>query len=496
MKKRIFGYYHVLMVNHYMDIVLEQLQLLKDSGLYDAVDKIYIGCLGGYEELKILMQHLRDYPKIIISEYSTNKELYEFHTLNILKEHADKSEEDYYLFYIHLKGVSFSEQENNAAFHGGNNWRRFMDEHTIKRWSENVSMLDLGYETCGTQLRPQREWRQHYSGTFFWSRSEYVKLLKQVHTLNMRDRFEAEFYICSAHPIAATLSQEFVDYYHPKQNTWLGGEDILVEKQIKQGRTLVHTLCWALTSDVERAVKSLYDLNDKNDFEHILVDLDFPLIKGNEIPEDIKKAKKKNSKILRSIADKYGSKYVKMPNVGVSQNWSTIAKEEEIGEGDVLICCDPDEHIHPQAYGWVKAIADIIRSNEKYGVVSLMMEEQFSELNKNNSEEKTINGIRIIEVHGALMWGQIGIDGGLIKKIGGIPYPKEYSIYGGLESAMLGYIDKLNYKWCFLPDYLFKHPEWDFNDLLRQWKHHILENSKNGQVTFENFLEMKKENKV
>ena len=57
------------------------------------------------------------------------------------------------------------------------------------------------------------EWPLHYSGNFFWFYSGYVKTLPEIVTLDIKDRNNAEFWICSGkNPEAATLCQKFVDY--------------------------------------------------------------------------------------------------------------------------------------------------------------------------------------------------------------------------------------------------------------------------------------------
>lgn len=507
MKKKIVGFWHLLLINHYEEVIREQLNCILDSGLYDAVENIYIGALGENKEFAILIDILRKYPKFIISEYSRSIDLFEFHTLHLLKEFADTETESYYLFYFHSKGISFSKKQNEVAYHGGGRWRKFMNQYTLTKWRDNVEQLDFGYETCGTQLRPNREWKEHYSGNFFWAKSEYVKLLKPIYSLNLKDRFQAEFYICSAHPIAATLSQEFYDYYSPKQPEYIftKGESTLVLKEGEfkheeknRKRNIVGTLCWATYPDIERAVKSLYELNDPKDFIHIIADLSFPLEKIDEVPKDTDEAIKNNSKKLKALAEKYGSKYVKMQNNGVSGNWSVIAKEEKIGEGDVLITCDPDEVVHPKAYNWVRQMGQIIRSPEKYGAVALMMEEQFNEVNNKNSEERIIDGIRVIDVKGALMWATCAFNGTLVKQMGCIPNPSTHKIYGGLETAMMEQMNKFGYKWCFLPDCLVHHPIDNSNEIVREWKNYILNEAKeNGkQSTLEEFLQMKKEGKL
>lgn len=506
MTKKIFGFWHLWLTNHFQEVIIEQLQCLMDSGLYDASENIYVGLLGDNQSFRVANKLFESYPKIIISEYSTDSNLYEFQTLNILKQHVHTNKENYYVYYIHGKGLSFAKGMNDAGFNGGNLWRQWMNEYTINRWRDNVKMLDFGYEVCGTQIRPKREWRMHFSGNYFFAKSEYVRILKPVFALNIRDRFESEFWICSENPIAATLSQEFVDYYnHP--HYYVISDTIKAEKSnvfelsaepTPKGRTIVHTLCWAIYDDIEKAVDSLYVLNDKNDFTHILCDLSFPLESASEVPENIEEQIKINSVKLKFLAEKHGSRYVKMQNLGVSGNWNTISQQEKITEGDVLICCDPDEMVNPRCYGWVKTISEVLNSGEGYGVASLMMEEQFNELTGQNSQERFIGEegepqIRVIDIKGNLMMPQIGISGKLIKLMGGVPHPADWKIYGYLEAALLDSMAKWEMKWCMLPDFIVAHPEHDSTHLLRQWKNSLIfgEHKGKAQIHFEEWLKKK-----
>lgn len=488
--KAIKGYYHIWLTNHYEEIVKEQLKAIVDSGLYDACESISIGAIGDYTSLLNLINLIKDYPKIIISGYSTSKDRYEFHTLELLKRDADNSDKDYYIFYIHGKGVQFSKEANEVAYTGGTLWRQSMNKWTLTNWKENIAELEKGYEVCGTQLRPDREFAEHYSGNFFWTKSEYVKnQVPSLSKINTSDRFEAEMYICRGKPIAATLDQTFIDYYShlPKEET----------VTVSNGRNFVHTLCWNLYSETEQAVELLYKLNDKKDFSHLLIDLDFPLQKGDEIPTDIEKAKKENSEKLKALAKKYGSQYIKFKNEGVSQNWSKVCRWLKIKDDDVLLCCDSDER--PQTKDWVKKCADVLRADKTLGVVSLIMPTQFTELNENNSSERVVAGNNIVDVNGETMWSSIAISATLINKIGGVPFPKIFPIYAGLENALLQSMDKLSYGWAFMKDCINIHS--DQNDevpLLREWKNLCVFKVKEmgGQIPFEEFLILKQKGEL
>lgn len=212
---KIFGFYHVLLINHWERIVTEQLGIMNSSGLYNVVEKIHVGCLGAETEKIKLENIFASYPKIEISYHSLNPLEYEYATLRILKQVVDESIEPFYGFYFHTKGVTWSATRNIRAFVGGTYWRGYMNFYVLKRWMENIARLDAGCDTCGVKLLQSNESpakKLHYSGTFFWFKSEYAKRLPEIDTLNTSDRMEAEMWICSAQPNAATLCQMFVDY--------------------------------------------------------------------------------------------------------------------------------------------------------------------------------------------------------------------------------------------------------------------------------------------
>ena len=199
------------MTNSYLDIISDQLWLMIKSGLYCRVECIYIGCLGSNEEIIKLQNLFHDYEKIKIISHSPNLQSYEFHTLKILRA-ISISQPSFYGFYIHTKGVSYPGNE------GGKYWRDYMNHYILTEWKEAVLQLDNGSDTYGVKLltpldimtNPAK--KLHYSGNFYWFKSEYAKTLVPIESLNQNDRFEAEMYICSNSPVAATGCQLFVDY--------------------------------------------------------------------------------------------------------------------------------------------------------------------------------------------------------------------------------------------------------------------------------------------
>ncbi len=261
-------------------------------------------------------------------------------------------------------------------------------------------------------------------------------------------------------------------------------------------RNLVHTLCWNFTTEVEKSVKLLYDLNDRNDFNHVIVDLGFPLI-NDSIPKDINASIEYNTIILKEMAKKYGSGYLKINNIGVSQNWSIVYDYFKMDDNDILCCADPDEH--PKDKNWVRAIGNVIRADPKYAWVSLAMPEYFPILNKNNTIEKIVGSERIWEIIENLNWAQGGFSGKFLNEVGGIPNLDSYPIYGGIEAASIYMMEQLGYKWCILPGYIVEHTDYEkgsfgTSKLLREWKNFIIYNiDKFGQISLEKYLEYKKQ---
>lgn len=258
----------------------------------------------------------------------------------------------------------------------------------------------------------------------------------------------------------------------------------------------VHTLSFNLVTETEKAVRLLYELNDKKDFKHVIVDLDFP-IEEDEVPKNFSNCKKRNTNRLKKMALEYGSDYVKFENKGVSDNWTQVFDYFNVTENDILICADPDEH--PKDRFWIRAIEKVIKGDPTYGWVSLVMPEHFNVLNKNNTVEKTINKERVWDVLGVINWAQGGFNGKFLKEINGIPGLETHPIYGNIEAASLIVMKHLGYKWCILPDYIVEHTDFEVNSegsssLLREWKNFIIYNiDRFGQISFEQYLNYKKE---
>lgn len=247
------------------------------------------------------------------------------------------------------------------------------------------------------------------------------------------------------------------------------------------------TLAYNLPSEVEIATVMLYQQNKDCEFKHLIVDLGFPMEDWNSIPDDISKAKGRNSLKLIETASKYGSQYVKMPNIGVSQNWEQVRKYLNVGDDDVMICVDPDER--PRTDGWLKAINDVLMNGHKLAVCCLIMEEQRKLLvgNVYKHSDDIIEDHAFHIMKGIINWAQCGISGYFLNLIGGMPTLALAPIYGWIETSFVDPMMRLDYKYCILNDFVVEH--YPCPPLYGEWKVYITSDALNRpQISFEEYL--------
>lgn len=265
-------------------------------------------------------------------------------------------------------------------------------------------------------------------------------------------------------------------------------------------RNLCFTLAYNLPSEVKKVTDLLYELNPCGTFEHLIVDLGFPLVQGDQIPNSIYGAKEINSKELKFIADTHGSDYVRLENIGVSQNWTQVYNYLKPTDDDILIGCDPDEH--PLNKGWVKTMGDVIREGG-FGMASLMMTDHLEIIRNFPKSEMWFGGARVyILPENALNWALIGVSGKFFNIIKEMPYPPQAQRYGWIEGSLVPKLKEAGMRCAFLADCKVKHTDFELGDpgtssLLREWKNQIIFNiHQYGQMSFENFLMMRKEGRI
>jgi len=252
-------------------------------------------------------------------------------------------------------------------------------------------------------------------------------------------------------------------------------------------RNIVFSLCYNTTDAVREAIKNLYGRNKRKDFQHFIVDLEFPLLKGNEIPENIELAKRINTVNLKDIAHDYGSVYLKLPNIGVQQNHSQFYNYIKPDDSDVLIALDVDEDVITN--GWVKAMAECLRSG-KIGLVSLLQTDIEQYIQKEFYTIKEHNSYRMWVMKAMTNMALIGMSGEFLNKINlTLPFPESAKIYGYIES-LVHLLAEHGFDWAILPDYQVEHNAQP-NTLYREWKNWLIHKNITPQIHFDEFLSLK-----
>ena len=167
-------YYHIAQMGDWKEVVSEQTERLKGSGLYDAASKICIGTVGRQKTIEDLP------PKFEIVIHNRILGYGEIHTLEALRQHALK--EEFTVLYLHTKGVSW--QEQGYSHEAMTAWRKYLEHFCIDRWRECSSRLDR-HDAVGCEYKEGREtqrepWPCHFSGNFWWSKSAYLRTLPPV----------------------------------------------------------------------------------------------------------------------------------------------------------------------------------------------------------------------------------------------------------------------------------------------------------------------------
>jgi hypothetical protein len=190
-----YVYYHIAQIGNWVEVVCDQVKALQDSGLYGFADKILFGTLGSFPiDLPSKFEMLFHHPDV---------QLYEFPTLNALREHALR--EDFNVLYMHTKGVAFEEKGNTVAI--VTYWRKYLEHFCIGKWVECLQALEE-FDASGCEFYgPGLNVDPHFSGNFWWAKSSYLRTLPRVEDILVSKehsdppRMKAEFWVGSNHEI-------------------------------------------------------------------------------------------------------------------------------------------------------------------------------------------------------------------------------------------------------------------------------------------------------
>ncbi len=160
------------------NIIQRQFEKIKNSGLLDRCESIYIGYVS---DINFPCDNIINHPKvkIIVNKQSGNEGV----TTSSLKHYCDNEQKESIIMYIHNRGISHN--ENSPS----DDWTLMMEYFIIEKWKNSIKILENKY-TCGCELCSHidrikcNDFIFHYSGNFWWARSSYIKLLQYPNFAN------------------------------------------------------------------------------------------------------------------------------------------------------------------------------------------------------------------------------------------------------------------------------------------------------------------------
>lgn len=174
-------FYHIgTLGDKWQDVVKEQLDMIRESGLMDRIEMIYYGC-NGKECDRLLKDYFKDSDKIkpLENAICPDRITYENTTINAMIEFS-RENPDCNILYLHTKGTY-----NKYTYQ--TKWRKYMMNYLVGQHELCLDLLNRGFYSVGTLLTICFK---YYEGNFWWARSDYIKTLPLIQ--NMSRRYNAE----------------------------------------------------------------------------------------------------------------------------------------------------------------------------------------------------------------------------------------------------------------------------------------------------------------
>lgn len=179
-------FWHTCALNDWKSIVNDQFNTLHSSGILDVCEKVYITFLGSREDQ--ISWLLDKHDKFTLYNYSNNLLHYERLCLMSLRDWSQDNKAN--VLYIHNKGASRRPEE--SEYPNIWEWRKMMEYFLIERYEDCLEYLKE-YDAVGSLLIDQgthlqisdEKHKKHFSGNFWWSKTDYLKTLPTLAHINM-----------------------------------------------------------------------------------------------------------------------------------------------------------------------------------------------------------------------------------------------------------------------------------------------------------------------
>lgn len=224
----IFLFSHNYLINNWKEILIDQLEKIKNSGLYKNANKLYLFAFGDDNEWNDFSYIIKNYDvdnKIEIKRHSDN--FYEYHTLQNLW-HFCQSNPDSYILYFHLKGVwsryntQTGENDEYDPTKSSKNpeallqWKNCMEYFNIERWRNCIDKLSENYEVVGSLYNYNPECPL-FTGNFWWANSNYIKKLDYLQFQKEKEPYDVNIWIrVKCEKWINSIKNNFYNFYNPK----------------------------------------------------------------------------------------------------------------------------------------------------------------------------------------------------------------------------------------------------------------------------------------
>ena len=238
-------------------ILLDQISTIKNSGLYDKLDFIFITILGPH--IKLYNDN-----KIKVIYYSDNNLEWEFPTIKRIKYFSDNIGSKVNILYIHTKGTL------NKPY--SYEWRKYLEYFLIENFNNCLNLLKE-YECIGVNMQiydklGPNKLRNHFSGNFWWSNTNYIRTLSNIDDkIANSDRYYSEhFIIGNYHSID---SNKFISLHQTKFNLYehaIQKEEYsyeIIKKNIIKSFNLYNT-------EKYKPIIGIYYISAQNNYEYRL----------------------------------------------------------------------------------------------------------------------------------------------------------------------------------------------------------------------------------
>lgn len=185
-------FWHIYGINHWKNIVNEQISSIINTNLIDKINNIYVTFIGN--DKNDINWLLNIDKKIILDKFDTNPFHYEKLCLHSLLEWSHHNNSN--ILYIHAKGVSRPKNKNVQ------NWRKMMEHFLIGNHQECIQKLNHGYDAIGCLLTnngnsakiKNENHKYHFSGNFWWSKTNYIKTLPPIPDIDLS--IQKNYWLC------------------------------------------------------------------------------------------------------------------------------------------------------------------------------------------------------------------------------------------------------------------------------------------------------------